>query len=42
MRGPLQLLTVPPYFARSPKEALLPIDLLEQVIQPIPSNPAKQ
>lgn len=30
VRGPLQLLTVPPYFARSPGEMVLPIDALEQ------------
>ena len=41
MRGPLNLLTVPPYFVRSPKEALLPIDLLEQVKEPKRSAPQK-
>lgn len=30
VRGSLQLLTVPPYFARSPREMVLPIDALEQ------------
>ncbi|MCB2016004.1 MAG: DUF4838 domain-containing protein [Hydrogenophaga sp.] len=31
VHGPLQLLTVPPYFARAPKEMLLPVNLLEQI-----------
>jgi hypothetical protein len=34
IRGPLQLLTVPPYFARSPREMVLPVDLLEQESRP--------
>lgn len=44
VRGALNLLTVPPYFTRHPREAVLPIDLLEQVkVKPLtdapPANP---